>query len=504
MSTKSKRASLPTSGNVAALKKSLEAAPSTRDDAPKGAELKAGWLKRGGTGALSAMFTRRYVVLHTDPALAFFEDEARLKPKGTWHLTAGTRVSPGSATDASIESGDGDGKSRCLRLRGMDAADASAWWLAMQEAVLQEASMQECLAVVAEAPAITPAPLAPPEDSWKDSWKDSWRSDDSLDERLQRGLGGVVPPAGPMRQGSEIGFQVAVSQNATRNVSALQRARAHTPPLLQRPATPEALAQELPEPPPPGPIRMASTGQLMGGVELGGSEIGSDRLPSTSLLGDCNLGAEASDEAASDSDLEDIDAESTDEEEEAAPALAPAPATASAIAPAAAASAAAAPSPSVAVASVTPSGNFRVEFSRSADGGCTVRLHSLLSDRHRKGDSDASIAAPTPSLPSAPAPAQAPALALAPAPLPPPAPQLPPQADSTSPPSPQGACRAVVSRSSDGVCAVRLFTPQPVSSASQSQPKPEQQLKVATNIRRLDNGHWLVSVQLPPAMVPSC
>lgn len=44
------------------------------DASPSGKQLKAGDLKRGGTGLLSAVFTKRHVVLFSDPMLCFFDD----------------------------------------------------------------------------------------------------------------------------------------------------------------------------------------------------------------------------------------------------------------------------------------------------------------------------------------------------------------------------------------------------------------------------------------------
>lgn len=46
-----------------------------------GAEVHSGWIKRSGTGILSNIFYRRCCVLHADPLLVFYEDEARQKYK---------------------------------------------------------------------------------------------------------------------------------------------------------------------------------------------------------------------------------------------------------------------------------------------------------------------------------------------------------------------------------------------------------------------------------------
>ena len=90
------------------------------DERPVGVELRSGWLKRGGTGVLSAVFSRRFAVLYADPVLAFFEDEARQKPKGTWRLTPITRVKPTGIEDATIETPGTDGKAKTLKLRAMN------------------------------------------------------------------------------------------------------------------------------------------------------------------------------------------------------------------------------------------------------------------------------------------------------------------------------------------------------------------------------------------------
>ena len=102
---------------------------------PTGTELHAGWLKRGGTGVLAAAYTRRYVVLFSEPTLAFYEDDARSKLKNTWVLEAGTRVTPSSNNDATIETPSAEGKPRVLRLRSTVPSEGPTWWTAIQMAV---------------------------------------------------------------------------------------------------------------------------------------------------------------------------------------------------------------------------------------------------------------------------------------------------------------------------------------------------------------------------------
>ncbi len=284
MSRRLKRDSLPTgSGTVASLKDKLDqsASNSAKSDTPSGAELKSGWLKRGGTGVLAAMYSKRFVVLHAGPVLALYEDEARTKPKGVWPMPLGTRVVPDNATDASITSED-DGKPRVLRLRAMDA-DGPAWWLAMQEALDVAAAAAPTAATSASASAAVPA-------------EGATRRDDVLP------LARLQPPPGRVleHQDAERGFQVAVSPVApeavapvavapvTRNVNALQRARAlpdrardGTPtsvrPAARPPASPPPAAVGMAAPPaeeelepPPFMLKVESTGQLMS-AELGGS-----------------------------------------------------------------------------------------------------------------------------------------------------------------------------------------------------------------------------------------
>ena len=144
-------------GNDAAAKSPAEA------DTPTGAEIHSGWLKRGGTGMLSALYSKRFVVLHADPLLAFYEDEARLKPKGTWRLSAGTRVSPDAADNATIEtpSDDGGSKPKALRLRAINA-DGPAWWLKLQAAVDAALSVAATPALAVPAAAPVAAPVATP------------------------------------------------------------------------------------------------------------------------------------------------------------------------------------------------------------------------------------------------------------------------------------------------------------------------------------------------------
>ena len=112
--------------------KAFEApAPETQ---PTGAVLKVGWLKRGGTGVLAAVYSRRFTILTADPMLSFFEDETRSRPKGTWSLPPGTTCTC-SGADANLDSPADGGKPRVLKLREAATGEGADWWRALSDAL---------------------------------------------------------------------------------------------------------------------------------------------------------------------------------------------------------------------------------------------------------------------------------------------------------------------------------------------------------------------------------
>ena len=50
---------------------------------PTGDAIHSGWLRKTGTGLMSAIATKRWCVLYSDPALHYYEDDAREKYKGS-------------------------------------------------------------------------------------------------------------------------------------------------------------------------------------------------------------------------------------------------------------------------------------------------------------------------------------------------------------------------------------------------------------------------------------
>jgi hypothetical protein len=111
------------------------------NSAPSGRELKGGMLKRGGTGALLAMWSSRHVVLYSDPVLCFFDDPLRggasMTPRGPpFKLTRWTRVQPTAGLEGSIEAQDEPNcKPRTLKLKATSKEEAQGWWTAIQLAV---------------------------------------------------------------------------------------------------------------------------------------------------------------------------------------------------------------------------------------------------------------------------------------------------------------------------------------------------------------------------------
>ena len=87
---------------MAALTKGKSSQKLAAADAPSGAVLHAGWLKRAGAGMLSGSYFTRWAVLHADPALVFYEDEACTRPKGTVFLQRGATCAESAANPTDL------------------------------------------------------------------------------------------------------------------------------------------------------------------------------------------------------------------------------------------------------------------------------------------------------------------------------------------------------------------------------------------------------------------
>lgn len=113
---------------------------------PAGETLFAAWTKKPGT--VTGMWHKRWLVLYSDPAIRFFEDEELTKVKGGCSL-AGASISQADDCFQSLS-----GVAGVLKFKAASKAEAEMWAARLKAAVKGEAYVAP--------PTPEPAPMAPP------------------------------------------------------------------------------------------------------------------------------------------------------------------------------------------------------------------------------------------------------------------------------------------------------------------------------------------------------